>query len=43
MGLTVARNLMKRVGGDVKVLRDRRRSRWTSFEIEIKTKKPRAT
>jgi signal transduction histidine kinase len=43
MGLTVARNLMKRVGGDIRLLRDRRRPRWTSFEIEMKTKKPRAT
>jgi hypothetical protein len=43
MGLTVARNLLRRVGGDISLVRDRRRRGWTTFEITLKTKKPRLT
>ena len=43
MGLTVARNLLRHEGGDIVLLRDRRRAGWTSFEIMLKTKKSRVT
>ena len=41
MGLTVARSLLRREGGDISLMRDRRRARWTSFEITLKNKKPK--
>lgn len=41
MGLTVARDLLRREGGDIVLLKDRRRSGWTSFEITLKSKKSR--
>lgn len=43
MGLTVARNLLRRVGGDIRLIRDRRRRGWTTFEITLRTKKPKLT
>lgn len=43
MGLTVARMLLRREGGDIDLLHDGRRAGWTSFEITLKIKKPKGS